>query len=279
MEISAQDREQLRRCLLGQMVEADLSQVEERLMSESDLYEELLICEDELIDQYVRGAMSEADSASFQSYFLQSPEHRQKLRFAQALSKYVDRAGGESTGEFKTEAAPAAPPMADSAHAHPVSPSARPRRFWSWPTQTPALNYALAAVVVIAIGVIAWVALRSSHPIGPGNVFEATLVPGGVVREGGEIQTISLAAGTDTVRLRLILPAEEYSNYKVVLVDSNRSLTVTRDQLTPTDTSGKKSLFIDIPGTTLRPDTYQLTLSARSTGAYEEIASYNFRIR
>ena len=37
---------------------------------------------------------------------------------------------------------------------------------------------------------------------GPGKVFEATLVPGGVVREGGEIQTISLAAGKFLCRLR-----------------------------------------------------------------------------
>lgn len=267
------------------MVDADLSQVEERLISESSLYEELLILEDETIDRYIRGAMSEADSASFQSYFLQSPEHRQKLRFARALSKYVDRAGDESTAEFKTEAAPATPPEEDTpperdaAYVHHGSRTAKSLGFWSWPFQTPALNYALAAVVVVAVAGLAWLSLRGLRPAAPGNVFEATLVPGGVVREGGEIQTISLAAGTDTLRLRLMLPAEEYSNYKVVLVDSNRTITVTRDHLTPADTSGKKSLLIDIPATTLRPDTYQLTLSARSTGAYEEITSYNFRLR
>jgi len=279
LEISTQDREELRRYLLGQMVEADLSQVEERLMSESDLYAELLIFEDELIDQYVRGQMSETDRASFESYFLQSSEHQQKLRFAQALSKYVDRAVGQPTDEFKAEAAPAPSPVADTYYAHPASPSAKTRRFWSWPFPIPALNYALAAVVVIAIVGIAWMALRSSRPAGPGKVFEATLVPGGVVREGGEIQTISLAAGTDTLRLRLILPSEQYPNYKTVLVDSNGTSAVTRDDLTPIDTFGKKSLLFDIPATTLRPDTYRLRLSARATGAYEEIASYNFRIR
>src|SRR5205814_3695579 len=151
LEISTQDLEELRRYLLGQMVEADLSQVEERLMSESDLYAELLIFEDELIDQYVRGQMSETDRASFESYFLQSSEHQQKLRFAQALSKYVDRALDQPTPEFKAEAVPAAAPVADTDYAHPATPFAKTRRFWSWPFPTPALNYALAAVVVIAI--------------------------------------------------------------------------------------------------------------------------------
>ena len=265
--------------LLGQMVEADLSQVEERLMSGSNLYEELSIIEDELIDQYVRAQLSESDRVDFEKYFLQSPEHQQKLRFARAFSKYIDRAVSQPTDEFKAEAAPAASPVADTAYAHPASPSPKARRFWSWPFQTPVLNYALAAVVVIAVAGLAWMSLRSLRPAGPGNVFEATLVPGGVVREGGEIQTISLAAGTDTLRLRLILPSEPYPDYKAVLVDSNDTFTVTRDQLTPTDTSGKKMLLFEIPATTLRPDTYRLRLSARSTGAYEEIATYNFRIR
>ena len=110
------------------MVEADLSQVEERLMSESDLYAELLIFEDELIDQYVRGQMSESDRASFEDHFLQSPEHRQKLRFARAFTKYVDRAVGQPTGECKAEAAPAASPVADTDYAHPASPSPKARR-------------------------------------------------------------------------------------------------------------------------------------------------------
>jgi hypothetical protein len=260
------------------MVEADLSQVEERLMSEPNLYEELLICEDELIDQYVRGAMSEADSASFQNYFLQSPEHRQKLRFAQALSKYVDRAGVESTGEFQIEAAPAAFPMADTAHAHPVSPSAKPRRFWSWPFQTPVLNYALAAVVVIAIVGIAWLALRSSRPRGPGNVFEATLVPGGVVREGGEIQTISIPPGADTVRLKLILPPDQYQDYGIELLASDGTSLRTLESLKSVQASGQKSLQVDVPAKLFRRDTYKLKLSGRTSGSSEEIASYNFRI-
>src|SRR5436190_9490399 len=74
------------------MVDADLSLVEERLMSDSTFYEELLILEDELIDQYVRGRLSESNQATFEKYFLLSPERRQKVRFARALSKYVDSA-------------------------------------------------------------------------------------------------------------------------------------------------------------------------------------------
>ncbi|HXI23846.1 MAG TPA: hypothetical protein VNG71_08215 [Pyrinomonadaceae bacterium] len=246
-------------------------------MSDSNFYEELLILEDETIDRYVRGAMSEADSASFQSYFLQSPEHRQKLRFARALSKYVDRALGESTGEFNAEAAPAALPEQDSAGMHPDNSSAKARGFW-WPFQTPALNYALAAVVVIAIVGIAWVALRSSRPAGPGNVFEATLVPGGITREGGAIQTISIPPGADTVRLRLILPPDQYQDYGIQLLASDGTSLRTLEGLKSAEASGQKSLQVDIPAQLLRRDTYKLKLSGSTSGSYEKIASYNFRV-
>jgi hypothetical protein len=286
LEISAQDREQLRRYLLGQIVEADVSQVEERLMSESDVYEELLILEDELVDQYVRGQMPAAERASFERYFLQSSEHQQRLRFARAFSKYVDRAMSESGAEFKAEASPAGSPTnaapaaspANAAHAHPVNPPAKTPRSWVWPFQSPALNYALAAVVVIAIVGIAWVALRSLRPGGPGNVFEATLVPGGIPREGGGIQTISIRPGADTVRLRLILPPEQYQDYGIELLTSDGTSLRTQDNLKSAEAPGQKSLQVDVPARLLKRDTYKLVLSGRTTGSYDKIESYNFRV-
>jgi hypothetical protein len=275
LKVTEQDREELRRYLLGQMVEVDLSQVEERLMSEADLYEEILILEDEIIDQYIRGAMSEAESASFERYFLQSPEHRQKLRFARALRKYVDQTVGEPTSDFKAEVIPAKPPLADPAYVDPPNPSPRPRGFWSWPFPAPALNYALAAVAVIAVAGLAWMLIP--RPAGPAKVFEATLTPGGLTREGGELQTISIPPGPNTLRVRLILPAGQYEDYKIELFSSNNSPVLTRDQLNSTEEAGKKVLYVDITAN-LRRDTYKLKLSARSAGAYEGIASYNFQI-
>jgi hypothetical protein len=259
------------------MVEADLSQVEERLMSDSDLYEELLILEDETIDRYVSGEMSQADRASFEEYFLQSPEHRQKLRFARALSKYVDQAVSESTN-LETETTGFTAPVAEPYNKPRVYAHARSRRFSWWPFQSQALNYGLASVLIIAIGGLGWIAFKSFRPTGPGRVFEATLVPGGVTREGGEIQSITLPTGTDTLRVRLILPTEHYEDYKVELLSSDSSSVLTREHLTITEASGNKSLFFDVQARALRRDTYRLKLSGRSAGSYEELTSYNFKL-
>jgi hypothetical protein len=258
------------------MVEADLSQVEERLMSDSNLYEELLILEDETIDRYVRGEMSEADRASFESYFLRSAEHQQKVRFAKALTKTVDRAAAEN--RIETETSASTPPVPEPGNTNRVSAPAKSRRFLFWPFQNPILNYAFAFVLLIAIGGLAWTALKSFRPTGPGRVFEATLAPGGVTREGGgEIQTITIPSGTDTLRLQLILPREQYQVYQIDLRSQGISMW-TSDQLTATEVSGRRFLRMDIPATNLRRDGYQIKLSARSTGAFEEITSYNFRI-
>ena len=246
-------------------------------MSDSNLYEELLILEDETIDRYVRGEMSEADRMSFEKYFLQSPEHQQKLRFARALSKYVAQAVSESTN-LETETTGSTAPVAEPYNKPRIYAPAKSRRFsWS-PFQSPALNYGLAFVLIIAIGGLAWIAFKSFRPTGPGRVFEATLVPGGITREGGEIQTITIPPGTDTLRVRLILPTEPYGDYKIELLSSDRSPVMTRDRLTATEASGSKSLFFDVRATALKRDTYRLKVSGRSVGPYEELASYNFKI-
>ena len=278
LEISEHDRELLRRYLLGQMAEPDLSQVEERFMSESKLYEELLILEDELIDQYVRGLMSQADRANFETYFLQSQEHRQKVRFARALNKYVDRAASAVNPIKQTEATPAPPTLeSDNADNHARPPRPRPVRFRLF--SIPALNYAMTDILLMAIGGGGWLVVRNLRPANPGQIFEATLIPGGISREGGAIQTVTIPSGTDTVRLQLTLPAEQYSWYRIELIGSDGTSVLTREQLTPTDNAGKKLLRLDIRATTLRPDTYRLKLNGRSQGPYEEIASYNFRVK
>lgn len=277
MEIREQDREQLGRYLLGQMAELDLSQIEERLMSESDLYEELLILEDETIDQYVRNTMSEADRASFESYFLQSAEHRQKVRFARALSVYVDRAAPEPSPVKQPEPRPVLPaPESDDESHYPPPPRPRPSRFRLF--SIPALNYAMTAILLMALGGGGWIVVKNLRPANPEQVFEATLVPGGISREGGAIQTIKIPAGMDTLRLHLTLPAEQYSSYQIELIASDGHSVLTRDQLAATETPGKKTLNMDIPTNRLRSDSYRLKLSARSTEAYESVATYNFRI-
>jgi hypothetical protein len=280
MEVSTQNREMLRQYLLGQSIDADLSQMDEQLMSDSQLYNELLLLEDELIDEYLRGRMSADDRRSLENYFLRSPRHQQKLRFARALNRYVDAAGPEedhAVSEDQTVSpvtGTAVPPVANA-----PSPAIRSksRSFPFWPFQQPALNYAFGAALLILVAGVSWLAIKTWQPSGPGKVFEATLAPGGVVREGGEVPAISIPAGTDTLRLNLLLPDNDDQDFKVELRGSDSKTIWTKDHLSPITTAGKKSLRIDVSTHLVQRDTYRIKLSSRSSGAYEESASYTFR--
>lgn len=78
----------IRHYLLGQL-DGDAREVfEKRLLTDDDLFDELLAIEDELIDEYLVGAMGEDERASFEKKFLMTPERHQKMRFARALRKY-----------------------------------------------------------------------------------------------------------------------------------------------------------------------------------------------
>lgn len=268
----------LRQYLLGQLEDADLSQVEERLMSDSKVYEEVLILEDELIDQYVRGQMTESDQAKFLNYFLRTAEHQQKVRFARALSKYVDAAEPDETQNISPVDQDWFSPSEDTSHNF-RPPSIR-RSFPWWPFPTPGFNYASVAILLLLVAGFSWIVIRGLRPGGPGRVFEATLTPSEVLREGGgSIQTISIPPGTDTLRLDLILSDDHSQDYQVNLVASDGSSVWTRDHLTSKESGGRKVLSVDVPAKDLKPDTYRIKLSGRSSGSYEEIEGYSFRVK
>lgn len=75
--------------LLGLLAAAERQRFEEGLLTDDGLFEELLIAEDELIDDYLRLNLSGSERERFEQHFLLTPERRRKLSFATGLNKYV----------------------------------------------------------------------------------------------------------------------------------------------------------------------------------------------
>src|SRR6267143_641182 len=73
--------------LLGVLPEAELERFEQRYLEDETLFEELQEIEDELIDDYVGGALTAEQQAQFEQYFLRSPQRREKLEFARAMTE------------------------------------------------------------------------------------------------------------------------------------------------------------------------------------------------
>ncbi|HSE31095.1 MAG TPA: hypothetical protein VLA93_05930 [Pyrinomonadaceae bacterium] len=68
--------------LLGTLSEEETAQMEERYFSDNAEFEEVEIAEEELIDRYVRGELSDADNARFESTLALSPRLTERVRFA-----------------------------------------------------------------------------------------------------------------------------------------------------------------------------------------------------
>jgi hypothetical protein len=82
-------QERIRRYLLGQLSDGAREEFEQELLANEELFEELLVVEDELNDEYLMGNLPREERVQFEQHFLAAPERREKLRFARALSRYV----------------------------------------------------------------------------------------------------------------------------------------------------------------------------------------------
>jgi anti-sigma-K factor RskA len=75
--------------LLGRLPESELDEMEKQYLHDEDMFQELQEIEDELIDDYATGTLPIEQKKSFEDYFLRSAERREKLNFAQALTKHA----------------------------------------------------------------------------------------------------------------------------------------------------------------------------------------------
>ena len=84
-----EDERLIRQYLLGELSEEGQAKVQDRLLCDRQFFDRLVAEENELMDDYLRGALTRQSEEKFESYFLASPERRQKLRFAKALKKRI----------------------------------------------------------------------------------------------------------------------------------------------------------------------------------------------
>lgn len=121
--------------MLGELKEEARQRVEERLLTDSLFFDELLVAEDELIDEYMNERLDAPQKRRFELHFLSTPERRRKLKFARALARYI-------SGTTAAAAEPVAPALI------PQPPA---RSFFS-----SYAGLALAALVLLAVGIGVW---------------------------------------------------------------------------------------------------------------------------
>src|SRR2546421_3377191 len=237
----------IKKYLLGQLAGADLAEIEQRVLTDEEFYEEVQIMEDELVDEYVNADLSAAERRLFEKNFLADPESRNKLRLGRALDRHLSDQPLERH---------------------------QPGLFPFLPFRNPIVSYSLAAAVLVIVGVVSWVAFRTwrnSIPRESGQVLAIELTPG-ITRDGGEIKKIAVPPGNDSVRFDLrILKADEYQRYRAVLYTAEGSEKFRSDDLRTTPMNSGVGVPFKVAAVLLTRGDYFIKLSGlNSHDEYED---------
>ena len=248
--IQNQDQNRIRLYLLGKLADSEKEQIEQELLANDELFEEILIVEEELADDYVAGKLSHAERADFEGHFLATPERQQNLRFAQVLNRYVTT---EANRKLNTAPAPV-----------------------NWTTKSWVARGA-AVVVVIALAVTAlWFIIPHSQTPRTFSTLTLTISPN-TRDQGAQSPRVSLPLNADALKisLRLPNPPPPAVRYRVELLDDNggsRSLEAMGQQ--------NHDVLLVIPSAELRRGRYAINLFAvQADGTAQRISgSYYFTV-
>lgn len=276
MEQLAPQTEDLRLYLLGLLPPERQPPLEERLLTDAAFYAELLIVEDELIDDYLRGEFTARERDGFESHFMNAPERQQQVRFAGAFKNYVAAQGAFNNSAASIESSPELEQKVESGK---QSGGSGGNIFSRLRMRRPALAFSLAAVVLVLVCGVSWLAVRNLRPRETGQVLTVLLTPGGATRSGGDAQQVSVPTGTDALRLRLRLTADEFQSYRATLLNAEGATISTAENLKPEQSDGGQVVVLSVPARNAPPGEYQLRLNGvYADGRAESADNYRFTI-
>lgn len=131
------DEVTVRQYLLGKLSDEDREEFERRYFSDEELFDKLQAGEDDLIDDYLSGDLSQADAGMFHQNFLIGSKRQRQLRIGKAWRNYAAAHAGEKPPE-------------------PVKGS----NWWQLFLQYAPRIGAVAGVVVI-VGIVVWLVIPS----------------------------------------------------------------------------------------------------------------------
>lgn len=280
METNRTQQQTIRDYLLGSLLTEQQAQFEERLLTSDEVYEELVIVEDELIDKYLREELPASDRESFESHFLAAPEHQEKLRFARAFRKYVAAESG-----VRTQKGAAVPLSETETVEFPRPKTSRPtesRWLGFLPIRNPIYGYAMTAAVLLLVVGGSWVAWRNlnSGQGNPGRVLSFVLTPGLSRGDAYGGNRLVVPADTGTVRLQLLLTGDRHESYEATLIDAEARTLTTKRNLPKEMTNGHPGVVLDLAASLMPAGDYQVKLKGvNRDGTSESVASYSFRIQ
>jgi len=266
------EQSDLRNYLLGDLQPEIQEVLEQRLLDDDETYQELLEAEDELVDEYVAGELTERERRSFETHFLKGVDRQTQVRFAKALQDYIGRhqiipsPSPEKGGKTFREQLLKKPSASNYLQFFPVL---RQRK--------KLLAVCLALLIVLGVCVTYRVFQSRNSPGQLKGTQVALLVPGST-RGGGSTQRLKLLPSTGSVQFELELSRTSYQDFKAELSGEN-GVVKSFSSLKPQARETREVISFAVPVQLLSSGDYQLKLSGvTDSGAEEFIDSYTFRV-
>jgi hypothetical protein len=291
--------EVLVRYLLGSLGPEDAERLDEASIVDDEIATRLRTVEHDLVDRYVRGALTGDTLARFESHYLSSPRRRELVTFARSFVPIVDRAGTRPEAAarrhlvasllFRPSLLAAAAALLLVVSGALLLQNGRLKRGLdavqseraALDSRTRELEQQVASLRpagTTAAGEPALTAPPAATSVQAAPAIALLLLP--QTRSVGSIPTLSIPAGADRVGLELRLESIDFTRYQAGLRDPAVNTIVWRsDWIPPTSSAGGPSLRIVVPAGMLKPQHYSFDLSGqRSGGATQVVGSYALEI-
>jgi hypothetical protein len=299
--MTMKDKGRIRRYLLEGASPEERADLENRYFSDASLFEELTETENDLIDSYVRGELSDFDRQEFERRYLRPPQRRARVQFASALAE-ISREPRQVVSFQRSS-------------------------FWQslrflFSHSSPKLRWGLAASAVAMVLAIGWLkttsdrSLRASLPSPQSGTHQslstptpqAIQAPSGQNAGGTEIartETPELAeftmkltpgisrsiGGTEArafavppkaswIKLRLALDNDDHPAYVAVVETAEGNVIQRIGGLKSQLSGGNKVVDLRISSRLIQADDYVVKLSGTlvgTKGGEEEVDVYSFR--
>jgi len=278
----------IRSYLLGDLDETLREQIEELLLCDDSFADKLSAAQDNLIDDYVYGALTEGECETFQKNFVVNEERRKKIQIARAVEVYL----AENPERL---------PVLGNSFWFPAQLLRRISLFLQRNKVWVTISLA-AALLLVFLAPRAMRMLIPNSRVSPLNARRATMeseiaklsrgrsLPANVVtfevalqptllREGGEMKRVFLTKNIKFVRLKLKLPSGKYELYRAVCKTVEGEELFQISDLRPEPEGDSGTILLIIPAEFLSVGDYQIEVNGiAADGSLAESGRYYVRI-
>lgn len=287
------------RYLLRDLSDEEQIRLEEEYFGDEDFFEQMLVAEDELLDDYVRGGLSSRERELFEQHFMLSEKVRRRLEFARLLRQSTAVAATAETTRTQDP--------------EPVS-------WWRSSlaylrAQNPIMQFAQAALLLlfVALALFSVARWRSSErgqtlarqepnqPQSPqqrgtqqpsvnvpsnqnskGPLPATLLLVPGSLRGADEAHTLSIPKDAEQALVQIVLEKDSYRLYRAeVQKVQGQDVTLWKDDALESQAtdSGEREIDLKIPAKLLTAGDYKVKLGGITEDQkIEAVADYTFRV-